>query len=108
MSKSYTRKNEKNLKTVTLGDVLVQTDKSSGLPKETIKGPDGEDMPKLYYLKVSVPEGVDEAGLGEPSMVLKNGDFLNFRVPDEKEIGDMPDWKAEKIQLICWKKKQDS
>jgi len=106
MSKSYTRKNEAKLRTVTLGDVLISTDKQ-GKPTEVIVGPDGEERPKLFYLKASIPEGVDEAGIGEPSMVIKNGDFLNFKIPDDEEVEKMPDWKQEKIQLVCWKGKQD-
>lgn len=111
MSKSYRRKNEEELKTVTVGDVLIQTD-DQGQPKEmVVVDDDGNKGPKLYAMKANIPEGVDEAGIGEPSMVIKHGDYFNFKVPELDEIEKLrenpkTEWKADKLQLTCWKTKQ--
>ena len=85
-------------KSVTLGDVLIKTDKTTGQYEQTEDG-----TPKEYYLKCYVPDDVDEAGIGEPNIIIKRDDYLNLRLHDDNEIKDMPDWKKPIAQLRCWK-----
>jgi len=85
-------------KSVTLGDVLIKTDKATGQYEQDANG-----VPKEYYLKCYVPDDVDEAGIGEPNIIIKRDDYLNLRLPTEDEVKDMPDWKKPIAQLRCWK-----
>ena len=84
---------------VTIGDVLKSTEKGSDKPKQIEK--DGQVL-DTFSLQVYIPDDVDQAGIGEPSLVLKKGQYLNFRVHSDKEVSDMPAWKAAVAQLKCW------
>lgn len=53
--------------------------------------PTGEYLQK-YQLKVYIADGVDEAGIGEPSIVLKRDQFVNARALSEFEKGRLPDF----------------
>lgn len=53
--------------------------------------PTGEYLQK-YQLKVYIADGVDEAGIGEPSIVLKKDQFINARALSEFEIDRLPDF----------------
>ena len=53
--------------------------------------PTGEYVQR-YQLKVFIPDDVDEAGIGEPSVVLKRDQFINARALTEYEIGKLPDF----------------
>lgn len=86
-------------KSVTIGDVIQSTDKASGKVKQIEK--DGQ-MLDTFSLQVYIPTDVDQAGIGEPSLILKKGDYLNLRVLSDKEIASMPDWKRPLAQLKAW------
>ena len=85
-------------KSVTLGDVLIKTDKTTGEFKANADG-----VPEEYYLKCWVPDDVDEAGIGCANIIIRRDDYLNLRLPTDDEIKDMPDWKKKVAQLKCWK-----
>ena len=53
--------------------------------------PTGEVVQK-YSLKVYIPDDVDEAGIGEPSIVLKRDQFVNARALTQYEIDKLPDF----------------
>jgi hypothetical protein len=74
---------------VNLGDVLISTDKETELPKKDKNGR------QMYYLKVSLPKGVDQ-------ITVKSGDYLNFRDVSDEEVEDMPEWKRKVVQLKAW------
>ena len=75
--------------TVTLGDVLISTDKGNDEPKKTKEGC------QMYHLKVYLPDDVE-------SITLRKGDFLNFRDITEEELQQMPEWKRGLAQIKCW------
>jgi hypothetical protein len=84
-------------KSVTLGDVIVRTDKETGKPTKELDG-----TPVEYFLKCWIPNDVDEAGIGEPSIVLTKDRYINFRLLEEKEVNEMPEWKRAVAQLKAW------
>ena len=86
-------------KSVTLGDVVKSTEKGSEKAKTVSK--DGEDL-ETFHLQVYIPEDCDQAGIGEPSLVLRKGDYINLRLHSEKEVGEMPEWKQKIAQLKAW------
>ena len=86
-------------KSVTLGDVVKSTEK--GTDKAKVVSKDGEDL-ETFHLQVYIPDDVDQAGIGEPSLVLRKGDFINLRIHSEKEVSEMPDWKQKIAQLKAW------
>lgn len=53
--------------------------------------PTGEYVQK-YQLKVYIPDDVDEANCGEPSIVLKRDQFINARALTQFEIERLPDF----------------
>lgn len=53
--------------------------------------PTGEYVQK-YQLKVYIADGVDEAGIGEESIVLKKDQFINARALTQFEIERLPDF----------------
>lgn len=84
---------------VNIGDVLKSTEKGTDNAKQIEK--DGQ-MLDTFSLQVYIPTDVDQAGIGEPSIILKKGDYVNFRVPSDKEVDQMPDWKKKVVQLKAW------
>jgi hypothetical protein len=86
-------------KSINIGDVLKSTEKGSDVVKQVEK--DGEQL-DTFHLQIYVPDDVDQAGIGEPSIVLKKGDYVNLRLHSTKEIGEMPDWKQKVAQLKAW------
>lgn len=84
---------------VTLGDVIKSTDRATNSPKIVSK--DGEDL-ESFSLQIYIPNDVDEAKIGEPSVILRKGQYINFRLHSNKEIGEMPDWKRPLAQLKAW------
>lgn len=84
---------------VTLGDVLKSTEKGTEKPKQLEK--DGQ-MLDTFSLQVYIPDDVDMAGIGEPSVILKKGQYINFRVHSDKEVESMPEWKKSVAQLKAW------
>lgn len=84
---------------VTIGDVVQSTEKGSDKVKQLEK--DGQ-MLDTFSLKVYIPDDVDQAGIGEPSLILKKDQFINLRVLSDKEIASMPDWKRPLAQLKAW------
>ena len=53
--------------------------------------PTGEYVQK-YKLKVYIPDDVDEAGIGEPSIVLKRDEYINARALTAFEVEKLPDF----------------
>lgn len=53
--------------------------------------PTGEYLSK-YKVKVYIADDVDEAGIGEPSIVLKKDQFINARALSQFEIERLPDF----------------
>lgn len=49
-----------------------------------------------YSVKVYIPDDVDEAGIGEPSIVLKKDEFINARALSKSEIDRLPDFLKNK------------
>ena len=88
---------QKERKSVTFGDVITRTDKATGQAETNEEG-----VPKEYFLKCWVPDDVDEAGIGQPSIIITKDRYLNFRLLEAKEIDAMPDWKKPLAQLKCW------
>jgi hypothetical protein len=88
---------KKPRKTVTLGDVMIRTDKDTGKPTKEVDG-----TPAEYFLKVWIPDDVDEAGIGQASIVLTKDRYINFRLLEDKEVQDMPEWKRKVAQLKAW------
>lgn len=86
-------------KSVTIGDVLKSTEKGTDKAKTIEK--DGQKL-DTFSLQVYIPNDVDEAGIGEPSLILKKGQYLNFRVHSDAEVSQMPSWKSAVAQLKCW------
>lgn len=86
-------------KSVTIGDVIKSTEKGSEAPKQIEK--DGQ-MLDTFALQVYIPDDVDQAGVGEPSLILRKGQYINLRVHSDKEIGEMPAWKQKVAQLKAW------
>lgn len=82
---------DKPRKSVTLGEMCMKSDYKT---KEIVEGE--------YNLKVWIPDDVDQAGIGQPSLVLTKESYLNFRQLSEEDLGKMPDWKKEIAQLSCW------
>lgn len=77
-------------KTISLGDVLISTDRKTGDFEKDENG-----NPKRFYLKVYLPEDVDE-------VVLKSGDYVNFKLVDRETLDKMPDWKKDLVALSAW------
>lgn len=75
-------------KTVTLGDVCLQLDENGSEKKD-------KQGRVQYALKVYIPDDVGQ-------IVLKNGDYINFRQLTEAEVAEMPDWKQKIAQLKAW------
>lgn len=84
---------------VNIGDVLKSTEKGTETVKQIEK--DGQ-MLDTFSLQVYIPDDVDQAGIGEPSLILKKGQYINLRVPSDKEVGQMPEWKQKVVQLKAW------
>ena len=86
---------KKPANTINLGDICLSTiEKGSDVPKLDKQGR------QQYYLKVGkLPEGVTE-------IVLKEGDYINFRQVTEAEVAQMPEWKQKIIQLKSWVNKK--
>jgi hypothetical protein len=86
-------------KSVTIGDVLKSTEKGTEIVKQIEK--DGQ-MLDSFSIKVYIPDDVDQAGIGQPSLILRREDYINFRVHSDKEVSEMPDWKQKVAQLKAW------
>lgn len=56
--------------------------------------PTGEYVQR-YQMKVYIPDDVDEAGIGEPSIVLKKDQFINARALTQAEIDRLPSFMKE-------------
>lgn len=84
---------------INIGDVIQSVDKASGNLKTIDK--DGEKLDS-FQLQVYIPDDIDEAGCGEPSIVLKKGNYLNLRVHSQAEVSAMPEWKQKIVQLKVW------
>lgn len=59
-----------------------------------VKNEQGEilEYVQAYSLKVYIPDDVDEAGIGEPSIVLKKGQFINAVSLSQIDKDRMPDF----------------
>lgn len=88
--------------TISLGEVLTQVDRQTGKIEQNEDG-----VPTNYYMKVWIPDDVDQGNVGGGSLILKSGDYLNFRLVREDEREKMPDWKKPIAQLKAWIKVGD-
>lgn len=86
-------------KSCTLGDLQVkenynQETKAYEPAYFEIRDKDGnvEEYLQEYSLRVYIPDGVDEAGIGEPSIVLKKDQFINARALSKSEVERLPDF----------------
>jgi hypothetical protein len=86
-------------KSVTIGDVLKSTKKGTDEPVQIEK--DGQLLDS-FSLKVYIPDDVDQAGIGQPSLVITKDMYINMRVHSDKEVSSMPDWKQKTAQLKAW------
>lgn len=68
--------------------------------------PTGEYL-EQYQIKVYIPDDVDEAGIGEPSVVLKKDQFINARALSAAEKDRLPDFlfeggnKSQRCKVAC-------
>lgn len=53
--------------------------------------PTGEYVEK-YSVRIYIPDDIDEAGIGEPSIILKRDQFLDARGLTEFERNRLPDY----------------
>lgn len=53
--------------------------------------PTGEYLQK-YSVRTYISEGVDEAGIGEPSIVLRRDQFIDARALSQEEMSKLPDF----------------
>lgn len=77
-------KEEYNTETQSYGESLYEVKDQNGSPT-------GEKL-QNYQIKVYIPDDVDEAGIGEPSIVLKKDQYINARALSEFEVSRLPDF----------------
>lgn len=53
--------------------------------------PTGEYLQR-YSIKTYIADGVDEANIGEPSIVLRKDQFIDARALSQEEIARLPDF----------------
>lgn len=80
-----------------LGDLAVKEKKDANgnfVPDlYEVRGKDGQptgEYTQRYTVKVYIPDDVDEAGIGEPSIVLKRDQFIDARGLTEFEVSKLP------------------
>lgn len=89
----------KERKSAPLGDLQVkETKNEQGVfqpdlfeVRDQNGNPTGEYL-EQYQVKVYIPDDVDEAGIGEPSIVLKKDQFINARALSQFEKERLPDF----------------
>ena len=85
-------------KSANIGDLQCKEDYKDGAYENSlyeVRGQDGTPTGEYlqnYQIKVYIPDDVDEAGIGEPSLVLKKDQYINARALSEFEIGRLPDF----------------
>ena len=82
-----------------LGELAIKESKNEagGFEPEFVEV-DGEKLQK-YTMKVYIPDDVDEAGIGEPSIVLKKDQYVEGRALSSKEIGKLPEFLRDKVAV---------
>lgn len=91
--------NNQPRKSAPLGDLAIKEKKDANgnfIPdlyevRDKNGNPTGE-YTQRYTVKVYIPDDVDEAGIGEPSIVLKKDQFIDARGLTEFEISRLPDF----------------
>ena len=85
-------------KAAPLGDLAIKERKNENtgqfepdlyVVKDKNGNPTGE-YALQYSLKVYIPDDVDEANCGEPSIVLKKDQYINARALTEEECSKLP------------------
>lgn len=90
----------KERKAAPLGDLQIKESKNkeSGNFEPEYAEIDGEKVQK-YSLRVYIPDDVDEAGIGEPSIILKKDQFLDGRALSSLEEKRLPDFLKDKVAV---------
>lgn len=87
-------------KSATIGDLQVKEKKNEQTGRfepdlfevrDKNGNPTGEYLQR-YSLRVYIPDDLDEAGIGEPSIVLKRDQFIDARGLSEDERNRLPDF----------------
>lgn len=99
--------NNNKRKSSSLGDLQIkevydQETKSFSPGYYEVRGRDGNPTGELleeYQVKVYIPDDVDEAGIGEPSIVLKRDQFINARALSQEEKDRLPE--SLKGKVMC-------
>ena len=86
-------------KSCAIGDLQIKEDydKDTKQYKPSyfeVRDKDGNVLEYLqeYQVRVYIPDDVDEAGIGEPSIVLKKDQFINARALSADEKARLPDF----------------
>lgn len=86
-------------KSCAIGDLQVKDDYNQETKEFSpsfyeVRDDAGEVLEYLqeYQVKVYIPDDVDEAGIGEPSIVLKKDQFINARALSAQEKERLPDF----------------
>ena len=81
-----------------MGDLQVKEnyDKETKEFSEAFIELDGEKV-QAYQIHVYIPNDVDEAGIGEPSIILKKDQYINARALTSSEEGKLPDFLKGKV-----------
>ena len=93
---------QRERKSFTLGDLKLkenynQDTKTFEQSFYDIKDEHGNVIESLeeYELKIYIADDIDEAGIGEPSVVLKKDQFINARALSQAERERLPDFLYE-------------
>lgn len=87
----------KERKYIPMGELQIKESKNdAGAFEPEYVELDGEKLQK-YTMKVYIPDDVDEAGIGEPSIVLKRDQFIDGRALSSVELGKLPEFMREKV-----------
>tara|TARA_R100001086_G_scaffold246217_2_gene178138 strand:- start:170 stop:505 length:336 start_codon:yes stop_codon:yes gene_type:complete len=93
----------KERKSAPLGDMSVATTKDENgnwvddLYQVYKDGKPTEEYTQKYQIRVYIPDDVDEAGIGEPSIVLKRDQFINARALSQEEENNLPDFLKGRV-----------
>lgn len=94
-------------KSASIGDLQIkenydQDTKSFSPGYYEVRDRDGNPTGELleqYQIKVFIPDDLDEAGIGEPSIVLKKDQFIDARALSQAEKDRLPE--SLKGKVMC-------
>jgi hypothetical protein len=97
----------KERKSAPLGDMVIKENydaesKTFSQGYFEVRDRDGNPTGELleqYSVKVYLPDDVDEAGIGEPSIILKKDQFLDARALSQAEKERLPEHLKGKV--VC-------